>query len=61
LAGETIRHIGDSSIERLAITDTVPLQRVDSSGKIEVCSVATLFAAAIKAIYEETSISALFN
>ena len=61
LAGETIRHIGASSIERLAITDTVPLQRIDSSGKIEVCSVATLFAAAIKAIYEETSISALFN
>ncbi len=61
LAGDTIRHIGDSSIERLAITDTVPLQRVDSSGKIEICSVANLFAAAIKAIYEETSISALFN
>jgi len=51
----------DSGIERLAITDTIPLPPDRPSRKIEVCSVGDLFGRAIRAIHEETSISALFR
>ena len=50
-----------SGIEHLAATDTIPLPSENMNAQIAVCSVADLFAQAIRAIHEETSISALFN
>lgn len=61
LSGDTAARLEDSDIERLAITDTIPLVPSKQSPKIEVCSVADLFGRAIRAIHEETSISALFE
>jgi ribose-phosphate pyrophosphokinase len=60
LAPGTAERIEASSLECLAITDTVPVAAGPPNGKIRVCSVDALFAEAIKAIHEETSISALF-
>lgn len=50
-----------SGVEHLAVTDTIPLTSKNANAQIAVCSVADLFAKAIRAIHEETSISALFN
>ena len=50
-----------SGVEHLAVTDTIPLSSENENAQIAVCSVADLFAQAIRAIHEETSISALFN
>ena len=51
-----------SELDGLAVTDTIPYRRQEPEGsKLAICSVATQFAYAIKAIHEETSISALFN
>ena len=50
-----------SGAEHLAVTDTIPLSSENENALIAVCSVADLFAQAIRAIHEETSISALFN
>ena len=50
-----------SGIEHLAATDTIPLTSENMNAQVAVCSVADLFAQAIRAIHEETSISALFN
>lgn len=61
LAGDAANHINDSALECLAITDTIPLAPGSRNSKIQVCSVAPLFASAIKAIHQETSISALFT
>jgi ribose-phosphate pyrophosphokinase len=59
LAPGSVERIADSGLECLAVTDTIPLS--SASEKIKVCSVSKLFARAIKAIHQETSISALFQ
>jgi ribose-phosphate pyrophosphokinase len=60
LSGETIRRLEESELELLAITNTIPLRTEKQNSKIKTCSVARLFAHAIQAIHDETSISALF-
>ncbi len=49
-----------SPIEKLLITDTVEGRAEKLTGKIEVVSVAELFAEAIRSIHDRTSISKLF-
>ena len=61
LTKETLARLDQSSLQALAITDTIPLPADASTPMMQVCSVAPLFARAIRAIHEETSISALFN
>ncbi len=61
LSGNAIRRIEDSPIERLVVTDTIPLPEDTSSEKIEVVSVAHLFADAIHAIHTGESVSSLFT
>lgn len=61
LTKETIARLDQSSLQALAITDTIPLPVDVRTPMIQVCSVAPLFASAIRAIHDETSISALFN
>jgi ribose-phosphate pyrophosphokinase len=58
LAGTAVDNLLGAGIEHLAVTDTIPLG--NPSEKVAVCSVASLFANAVKAIHDETSISALF-
>jgi ribose-phosphate pyrophosphokinase len=58
LSGPAHDRIEASCIERLIVTDTIPLKR--DSPKIEVISVAPLFALAIRRIYTDESISTLF-
>jgi ribose-phosphate pyrophosphokinase len=60
LAGGAVAKIEESSLTALFVTDTVPLHE-GAGGKIKVCSVAPLFAAAIDAIYRNRSISKLFD
>jgi ribose-phosphate pyrophosphokinase len=61
LAPGSMERIDNSPIERLIITDTVENQPVAFSDKIEVVSVAPLFAEAIKRIHNRESISAMFE
>ena len=56
-----IERIGHSPIKKLFITDTVENQPVQFSEKIEVISVAPLFAEAIKRIHNRESISEMFR
>jgi ribose-phosphate pyrophosphokinase len=58
LSGPAYERIEASEIERLIITDTIPLER--PSDKIEVVSVAGLFSNAIRRIYTDKSVSTLF-
>ncbi|OGS22961.1 MAG: phosphoribosylpyrophosphate synthetase [Elusimicrobia bacterium RIFOXYA2_FULL_39_19] len=58
LSGNAIERIEDSVIERLLVTDSIPLKR--PSKKIIVLSVGTLLADAIKRIHNEESVSNLF-
>jgi ribose-phosphate pyrophosphokinase len=58
LSGPAFDRIENSALSRMIVTDTVPLRR--TSDKIEVISVAPLFADAIRRIESDESISTLF-
>ena len=58
LSGPAIERIEASALSRMVVTDTIPLRQ--TSDKIEVISVAPLFADAIHRIYADESISTLF-
>jgi ribose-phosphate pyrophosphokinase len=59
LSGPAYDRIEASAIERLIITDTIPLER--QSDSIDVVSVSGLFAKAIRHIYTDRSVSTLFK
>ena len=60
-AGDAARLIDASPIERVVVTDTLPLPAERRSGNVEVLTVAPLLAEAIMRIHKDLSISALFN
>ena len=61
LSGPAIERIESAPIDKLIVTNTIPLQDAGAaSGKIVVLSVARLLAQAIRSIHEETSVSKLF-
>lgn len=61
LSGEAINRIGKSCIDRVVITDTIPLDEEHSHPKIKVVSTAATFAEAIKRCFTDESISSLFK
>lgn len=61
LSGEAINRIEQSPILRLSVTDTIFIPPEKRMEKIEILSVAGLFAEAIKRIHEGKSISSLFD
>ena len=58
LSGPAYERIESSVLTKLVVTDTIPLKR--PSEKIEVVSVAEIFADAIRRIYTDASVSTLF-
>jgi ribose-phosphate pyrophosphokinase len=60
LAAGAVARITDSPIETLLVTDTVEVHPEPLGDRIEVVSVAGLFAEAVRSIHERTSISRLF-
>jgi len=58
LSGDAYENIEKSKIEKLIVTDTIPLQK--TSKKIEVLQSSKLFARAIRNTHEYRSIAALF-
>jgi ribose-phosphate pyrophosphokinase len=61
LSGPAIERIEKSPIDKLIVTNTVPLPPGGhASSKVVVLSVARLLGQAIKSIHEETSVSSLF-
>src|ERR1700730_3379351 len=61
LSGPAIDRIEKSPIDKLIVTNTIPLSPVSAAcSKIVVLSVARLLGQAIKSIHEETSVSSLF-
>jgi ribose-phosphate pyrophosphokinase len=61
LSGPAIERIEKSPIDKLIVTNTIPLSAAGAKcSKIVVLSVARLLGQAIKSIHEETSVSSLF-
>jgi len=61
LSGKAIERIQESPLRKLIVTDTIPLAAHKRIDKIHVTSVAPLFADAIQAIHDGSSISRLFR
>jgi ribose-phosphate pyrophosphokinase len=62
LSGPAIDRLVDSPIERLIVTDTIPLApHAAACGRIDVVSVAPVFAQAISSIHSHDSVSRLFR
>ncbi|MGD0336231.1 MAG: ribose-phosphate pyrophosphokinase [Candidatus Omnitrophota bacterium] len=62
LSGPAIKRIDScKALEKLLITDSIPLDDHKKHHKIEVLSVANLFGEAIKRIHNEESVSSLFD
>lgn len=64
LSGGAVDNLMASSIEKIIVTNTIPLcdkaRRLKEAGRIEVLSVGHLLANGIKSIHDETSVSSLF-
>lgn len=61
LSGKAVERIEASPLTSLVVTDTIPIPPEKRSNKIEVRSVAPLFANAIRAIHDGSSVSRLFR
>jgi ribose-phosphate pyrophosphokinase len=62
LSGPALSRLTESGIEKVLVTDTIPLSpAAQGCGKIEVISVAPLVAEAIRRIYGNDSVSSLFD
>ncbi|MGH0028404.1 MAG: ribose-phosphate pyrophosphokinase [Myxococcota bacterium] len=61
LSGPAIKRITESSLEKLIVTDTIPLRDdAKDCGKLEVVTTAPLLSEAIRRINNEESVSSLF-
>ena len=60
-SGQAMKRLAASSIEKIIVTDTVPLPEDADHDLIEVLSVAPLIARAIDAVFEDTSVSEIFG
>ena len=61
LSGPAIERLEKSVISRVVLTNTLPLPKEMQLAKIEVLSVAKILADALAAVFDETSVSDLFD
>jgi ribose-phosphate pyrophosphokinase len=60
-SGPAIDRLKNAPIEKVVITNTLPLQPEKQFDKIEVLSVAPIIARAIQAVFDDTSVSEIFD
>lgn len=61
LSGPALERIGNSSMEKFVITDTIDLPKEKHIEKIDIVSVAPIFASAIRRINANSSVSEMFD
>ena len=61
LSGPAIDRLKNSSIERVVLTNTLPLPPEKQIPQIEVLSVAQIIAEALSAVFDDTSVSEIFD
>ena len=60
-SGPAIDRLKNSSLERVIVTDTLPMPSEKQFDKLEVLSVSKVIAAAIGAVFEDASVSQIFD
>ena len=61
LSGPAIDRLKNARIERVVLTNTIPLTSDKQIDKIEVLSIAPLIADALNAVFDDTSVSEIFG
>jgi ribose-phosphate pyrophosphokinase len=61
LSGSALEKIDNSQVAKLFVTDTINIEEIHQTNKIQVVSSAELFAEAIRRTYNNESISSLFH
>jgi ribose-phosphate pyrophosphokinase len=61
LSGAAVDRLKNSRIERIVLTNTLPLPSEKQLPKIEVLSIAPLIAEALNAVFDDTSVSEIFD
>ena len=61
LSGPAVKRLADSVLSRIVVTNTLPLPHKCDLDKIEVVSIASIVASTMKAIFEDESVSELFD
>ena len=61
LSGPAIDRLKNSAIDRVVLTNTLPLPPEKQIDKIEVLSIAPLIADALNAVFDDTSVSEIFG
>jgi ribose-phosphate pyrophosphokinase len=61
LSGPAIDRLKNAPISRVVLTNTLPLPPEKQIDKIEVLSIAPLIAAALNAVFDDTSVSEIFG
>ena len=61
LSGPAVDRLKNSVIEKVVVTDTLPLPSEKQFDKLEVLSVAPIIADAIESVFEDTSVSEIFD
>jgi ribose-phosphate pyrophosphokinase len=61
LSGKAVQLLEEAPIQGVVVTNTVPIPEEKMFGKLKVLSIAPLIADALRAVFEDTSVSELFN
>jgi ribose-phosphate pyrophosphokinase len=61
LSGKAIQRLEESPIKELVVTNTLPIPEEKRSEKVTVLSIAPIIASALKAVFEDQSVSEIFH
>ncbi len=61
LSGKAVQLIEEAPIEQVVVTNTIPIPEEKRSSKLRVLSIAPLIANALRAVFEDTSVSEIFH
>ena len=61
LSGSAVERLSASPLERLVLTNTLPLPEQNRLSQVEVLSIAPLIAQALSAVFDDTSVSEIFS
>ncbi len=61
LSGKAVQNLEESPIQEVVVCNTMPIPAEKQFDKLTVLSVASIFASAIRAVFEDTSVSEIFH
>jgi ribose-phosphate pyrophosphokinase len=60
-SGKAVQNLEEAPIKEVVVTNTVPIPEEKQFGKLTILSIAPIIASAIRAVFEDTSVSEIFH